>query len=112
MTNTKERRGHPRFETALEVRYFAAKNAAPVNYTVSKDISRSGIRIPCFGSVKEGNAIYLDIDLKGGKPSFSGTGKVVWTRKLNRRAPLDTEAGVEFTKTDRKEIESLIKRLS
>jgi len=108
----KERRRYPRYESALEVRYSASKNASPADYTVSKDISKSGIRIPCFDFVKKGKTIYLDIDLKSGKPSFSTAARVIWTRKFKRASPLKLEAGLEFTKTDLKEIESLINRVS
>lgn len=95
-----ERRRFPRYEAAYEVKYSTQGNAAIESHTVSKDVSRLGLRIPVSRIVKEGNVLTLDI-----KPYNSGdfvriTGRVVWTRRLTRPAVLESDAGIEFTRID------------
>ncbi len=106
-----ERRKFPRFERPFEVRYSDPKKSILQNYTISKDISKSGIRIPCSGSIQNNDILNLDIDLNGGKPTLSAAGKVVWIRKSARPAVLDLEAGLEFINVVSKEIDAFIKNL-
>ncbi|MFA5147041.1 MAG: PilZ domain-containing protein [Candidatus Omnitrophota bacterium] len=96
----KERRRFPRYDHAIEVRYSTPGIAAIEGYTVSKNISRVGLRMPITRIVKEGDVINLDIEPKHKEGPVSATGKVVWTRPINRLARLEMDAGVEFIKID------------
>ena len=107
----KERRRWPRAERALEIRYFSAKDPSKANYTVSKDISNGGIRIPCSGLINDNDIIDLDLDLRHGRPAISAAARVAWTKKLKRPALLDLEAGLEFTREYSNKVRSFIKKL-
>jgi len=64
---------------------------------MSKDISKSGIRLVCSNDLKDNDVLDLDVDLKHGRPSFSTAARVVWTKKIERPALFNYEAGLEFT---------------
>ena len=104
----KERRRFPRYDSALEVKYSTKGKAAIESYTVSKNISRVGIRIPVSRIVKSGDSINLDIAPNDNKGPVSCVGKVVWTKETARPAILEVDAGIEFVKTNPAEIERLL----
>ena len=96
-----ERRRFPRYECAFEIKYSTQGNAVIECHTVSKNISRVGIRLPLSRIVKHGDTLNLTIDSNDKKGHVSATGKVVWVKDIMRRAPLELDAGVEFTKQSR-----------
>ena len=94
----RERRRYPRYDTALEVKYSTKGNASIESYTVSKNVSRIGLRLPLTRLIKEGDILDLDIKTDAKNAPVSALGKVVWTRTINRPAPLELDAGIEFVK--------------
>ena len=110
--NDQERRKDKRYDRAFEIRYSPKKNASQVSYTVSKNISKSGICIPAK-TLKDGDLVKLDIDLNSGRSSISTVGKVVWIKNIrNRLAPLNLEAGLKFAGEDTATVESFIRNIS
>lgn len=104
----RERRRFPRYESVLEVRYSTKGIASIESHTVSQNISRVGIRIPVSRIIKKGDIINLDINPNDSKGPVSCVGKVVWTRKIERPAILEQDAGVEFMRLDPNEAERLL----
>lgn len=103
-----ERRRFPRYECAFEVKYSTQGNAAVESHTVSKNVSRVGIRIPVSRIVKTGDTLKLDIDTNGKRGHVSAVGKVKWVNKISRPAPLELDAGVEFLKIEPQDAERLL----
>jgi c-di-GMP-binding flagellar brake protein YcgR len=106
----RERRRFPRFESAVQIKYYPQGNDSQFSYTLSNDISKGGISMPALsGVVNKGDIINLDIIAGDKKEHISATGKVKWIKPLNRIAPLDEEMGIEFISADPSGIDKLIK---
>lgn len=103
-----ERRRFPRYECTFEVKYSTQGNAAIESYTVSKNVSRHGIRLPVTRILKTGDTLKLDIDTNDKKGGVSAIGKVKWTKSVTRPAPLELDAGVEFTRIAPQDAERLL----
>lgn len=103
-----ERRRFPRYDCAFEVKYSTRGNAAIEGYTVSKNVSRVGIRLPISRIVKNGDTLKLDINANDKGNPVTAIGKVVWVKKIERLSPLELDAGVEFVKIDPQHAERLL----
>ncbi len=103
-----ERRRFPRYECAFEVKYSTRGNATVESHTISKNVSRGGIRLPVSRIIRTGDLLNLDIDTNDKKLRVSAIGKVRWTNSIGRPAPLEFDAGVEFTKIDTRDAEKLV----
>ena len=103
-----ERRRFPRYEAAFEVKYSTKGTAGIEGYTVSKNISRVGLRLPVSRIVKHGDTLNLAIDANDKRGHVPAVGKVVWVKSIARRAPLELDAGVEFTKLNPQDAERLL----
>ena len=102
-----ERRRFPRYDCAFEVRY-SPQGDAKENYTVSKNVSRGGIRLPVSRIVKNGDTLKLDIDINQKRGRVFAIGKVRWLKEISRPSPLGLDAGLEFTKIDSLDVERLV----
>lgn len=105
-----EKRRHPRFDHAFETRYWTLKDTSQTTYTVSKNISKSGLLMPASVNLAVGDMLKLEIGLKGGVPSVSAIGKVVRIKNMPRPAILGTEVGIEIVEADAQAMEKLIGR--
>ena len=94
----RERRRYPRYDTALEVKYSTKGNASIENYTVSHNVSRTGIRLPLTRLIREGDLLDLWIKTNNEKGPVAALGTVAWTRPIKRPAPLEIDVGLEFIK--------------
>lgn len=108
-----ERRKFPRYDCELEIEYSPKADGIIYSRSISKNISRGGIRIPVLSRlVRTGDAIKLGIyprDIK--RRSVPALGRVVWTRETNEVAGhllLDAEAGIEFTEINARDLEKLL----
>ena len=112
------RRKFPRFDLQLALTYYPKDNATQFSYTVSKNVSRSGICITAISSiVKKGDIIKMERKINE-KQYVLVTGKVRWVKTLNRKASLDEElpielandeeAGIEFIDVDPADINKLM----
>ncbi len=109
-----ERRQFPRHDCEFEIEYSPKADGIIYSRSISRNISRGGICIPVLSRlVSNQDTIKLDIyprDIK--KRPVSAVGKVVWTRETSAVAGhllLDSEAGIEFTEINSRDLEKLIK---
>ena len=112
------RRKVPRFDLRLAVTYYPQDKTTQFSYTVSKNVSRSGISIPAISSIaKNGGIIKMEIKINE-KQYVLVTGRVRWVKTFNRKASLDEElpielandeeAGIEFIDVDPADINKLM----
>lgn len=106
-----DRRRFPRYDCAYEVRYSTQGNAEIESHTVSKNISRVGIRMPVTRIVKPGDRLKLDIDANDKRGRITIEAKVVWTKAIRRPAPLQLDAGLEFLKVKPNDAERLLQQV-
>ncbi len=108
-----EKRMSPRFEVPVEIKYYSADNKdKQVDYTVASNISLSGISMPARSSIaKPDSLIKLEIFKKEGNV-IPATGRVRWTRAINRNSIMDEYAGIEFVDILSSDIGALISGLS
>lgn len=104
----RERRRFPRYEAALEVKYSTQGSAAIEGHSVTRNISRVGMRLPVSRIVKSGDLIDIAIKPNGTETPISALGRVVWARKIERPAPLELDAGVEFVKINSDDVTRLL----
>lgn len=95
----KEKRKFKRFDAYMSVRYRIAEPHKIAGLSLSKDLSREGIKITTNESLREGTILDLEIDIPDDpKPVFS-TAEVMWTRKLEGEDK-NFEQGVKFLMMD------------
>ncbi len=102
-----ERRRYTRYDCAFEVKYSTQGTAAIEGHTVSRNISRGGLRLPLSRIVKNGDTLKLEID-SNNKGRVSAIGKVRWVKKIERPSPLELDAGVEFVNIEPQDAERLL----
>src|SRR4030042_4147134 len=104
------RRRFPRFDSTFQVKYLPAGKNMPLGYTISNNISRGGLCMPTSsGIINKGDIVKLDMENKDGKSYIPATGKVKWLKKVAPSAPLEEEAGIEFTDINSASIEEFLK---
>lgn len=103
-----DKRKHPRYEKAFEIRYTHHRDTSTKHYTVSKNVSKSGICMPAASFLKAGDSLKLDINLHGSIASVSANGKVAWIKPISRPALLGVEAGITITDIGNGELEQLL----
>lgn len=105
-----DKRRYPRLELELQVKHSSEKESPTLGYTISKNISRSGICIPTSSkSLRRGDIVSLDIKNNDDKSVVLTSGKIIWLRKNERPAILDSEAGIEFIDLTPEDADKLIK---
>ena len=104
------RRRFPRFDTSFQVKYCPANDYARFGHTVAYNVSRGGLCIPALSDIaKKDEVIRMDINSNDGKDGISATGRVRWASMLERKAPIDVRAGVEFIDIAPGDLDRLIK---
>jgi hypothetical protein len=99
------RRRFPRFQVQLAIAYYPQDKATQFSYTVSKNVSRSGICIPANSSIAKNSSI-LEMEIEiAEKQCVPVTGKVKWVKMLNHKAPLGEELPIEFANDEEVGIE-------
>jgi hypothetical protein len=105
-----ERRKFPRFESTFQIKYCCEGKADKCGYTLADNISKGGLRMPALSKIAgNGDVINLELKTNDGKGYVSTAGKIRWTKTIRRAAPLDEEAGIEFSKALKININKLIK---
>jgi hypothetical protein len=95
----KEKRKFKRFDAYMSVRYKAGEIRKVTGISLSKDLSREGIKITSTEDIEKGTILDLEIDIPDDpKPVFS-TGEVVWSRKVEP-GDKNFEQGVKFVVID------------
>ena len=104
-----EKRISPRFESFFEVKYSTKRAGNRPHYTVSKNVSVSGLSMPVLSSyVSSNDTLNLVINTNDKKGPISATGRVKWARRIERPAMLDQEVGIEFTKISTKDTNRIL----
>ena len=105
-----DKRRFTRFDRTFQIKYASEDKNSHQCYTIASDVSKGGLRMPVSsGAINKGDTIKLHMERPDGSGYMSTTGKVKWLKTLDRNAPLDEEAGIEFIGTELSEIEKFLK---
>lgn len=95
----KEKRKFKRFDAFMSVRFKVAEPLKITGISLSKDLSREGMKITSTEPIKEGTMLDMEIDIPDDpKPVFS-TGEVIWSKRLEGDDP-SYEQGIRFVMMD------------
>ncbi|MBI3306346.1 MAG: PilZ domain-containing protein [Candidatus Omnitrophica bacterium] len=76
----KERRKFKRFDAYMSIKYQANEGAEAQGVSLSKDLSREGVKINSNASMKEGQMLDLEILIPDDPKPVHTAGKVMWSR--------------------------------
>ncbi len=94
MTPTKERRKYMRFNTALDVEYWAKGPSMMSGQAHVRDFCREGIRVSLPKPVSAGEHVDLTMKVPGDNVPIFATGEVAWTRPDQQKS--STDAGLRL----------------
>lgn len=94
---TEERRKYIRLDTNLEFSYKTRGSKSGPSKSVTKNISRGGIRGAVDKRIKKGDWLEFNIYAPAYKVPISGVGKVIWTAD-EKAGKID--AGIKFEEID------------
>lgn len=77
----KERRKFKRFDAYMSVKYQAADNERVKGISLSKDLSREGLKINSTASLTEGAIVDLEITIPDDPKTVQTSGKIMWSRQ-------------------------------
>ena len=95
----KERRKFKRFDAYMSVKYQAADTARVKGISLSKDLSREGLKMNSNFDLKEGTLVDLEIDIPDDPKPVHTSGKVMWSRSSEGRNQ-GYDQGVRFLMMD------------
>ncbi len=75
----KERRKFKRFDAYMSVKYHAADSQQIQGISLSKDLSREGLKLNTQTGLKEGSVLDLEINIPDDPKPVHTSGKVMWT---------------------------------
>lgn len=76
----KERRKFKRFDAYMSVKFKASDSGNFQGVSLSKDLSRDGIKMNSNSNVSIGTLVDLEIDIPDDPKPVRTTGKIVWSR--------------------------------
>lgn len=76
----KERRKFKRFDAYMSVKFQAVEQAEEKGISLSKDLSREGLKINSTHSLPEGAMLDLEINIPDDPKPVHTSGKVMWSR--------------------------------
>ncbi len=101
-----EKRRYPRYDKRLAVRYSTLGLASVESSSVTRNVSKAGVRLQISRLIKKGDAIKVEIaPLDQQSSPITATGKVVWTREDNG---FELDAGLRFTNISPADAQRLI----
>lgn len=95
----KERRKFKRFDTFLSVKFKDENNVEARGISLSKDLSREGMKITLDKGLKQGAVCDLEIDIPDDPKPIRTSAEIVWTKKNKSQDP-SFEVGVRFVMMD------------
>lgn len=95
----KERRKFKRFDAYMSVKYQIPGQEILKGISLSKDLSREGLKINSQSSIKVGTPVELEINIPDDPKPVHTTGTVVWTRQSEGRNQ-GYDQGVRFVMMD------------
>jgi c-di-GMP-binding flagellar brake protein YcgR len=94
----KERRKFKRFDAYMSVKYQAAEQESMHGISLSKDLSREGIKMSTDSDLKEGMVLDLEINIPDDPKPVHTSGKIIWSRPSEGEHSFDQ--GVRFLMMD------------
>lgn len=76
----KERRKFKRFDAYMSVKYQGAQQTDVKGISLSRDLSREGIKMNTNTDLKEGTLLDLEINIPDDPKPVHTSGKIVWSR--------------------------------
>ncbi|MBI4549496.1 MAG: PilZ domain-containing protein [Candidatus Omnitrophica bacterium] len=95
----KEKRKFKRFDAYMSVRYKAEDAQKVAGISLSKDLSREGLKITTTESIKEGTVLNLEIDIPDDPKPVYSKGEVMWSKRIEGDEK-NFEQGVRFLMMD------------
>lgn len=95
----KERRKFKRFDAYMSVKYQVPERQDVKGMSLSKDLSREGLKINSSTDIKEGTILDLMINIPDDPKPVQTSGKVVWTRVADGKEQ-GYDQGVRFLMMD------------
>ncbi|MFZ5801699.1 MAG: PilZ domain-containing protein [Candidatus Omnitrophota bacterium] len=95
----KERRKFKRFDAFMSVRYKSSEDDAAKGISLSRDLSRDGLKMNSTTDVRTGTLLDLEIDIPDDPKPVKTTGKVMWSR-VSEGKNQGYDQGVRFVMMD------------
>lgn len=95
----KERRKFKRFDAYMSVKYHAHEGGDVKGVSLSRDLSREGLKMNSNFNLKEGAMIDLEIDIPDDPKPVHTSGKVMWSRPSEEQNQ-GFDQGVRFLMMD------------
>ncbi len=95
----KERRKFKRFDAYMSVKYHVSGAGDTKGVTLSKDLSREGIKVNSTTALDEGSLVDLEINIPDDPKPVRTTGKIMWSRPSEVRDQ-GYDQGVRFMTMD------------
>jgi c-di-GMP-binding flagellar brake protein YcgR len=95
----KERRKFKRFDAYMSVKYQAAQQAEMKGISLSRDLSREGIKMNTQTDLREGTLLDLEINIPDDPKPVHTAGEIVWSRPSDGQEQ-GYDQGVRFLMMD------------
>ncbi len=95
----KERRKFKRFDAYMSVKFHSPNDNHVKGISLSKDLSRDGIKMNSAADLKIGTLLDLEIDIPDDPKPIHTTGKVMWSRPSEEKNQ-GFDQGVRFLMMD------------
>lgn len=105
----KERRMSERIESLINVRYKGRAHEIK-GYSLTKDVSESGMGLPVNSKIPPGTTLDMDIILEqAARETLAVVAKVVWSRRNSEHWKPRYSAGLRFSEISENDKDSLIR---
>lgn len=95
----KERRKFKRFDAYMSVKFSSAEDASLRGVSLSRDLSRDGIKMNSGAELKNGALLDIEINIPDDPKPVKTTGKVMWSRP-SKEQEQSYDQGVRFLTMD------------
>jgi len=95
----KERRRFKRFDAYMSVKFASSEDVQVRGVSLSKDLSREGIKVNSGKELKNGSLLDIEINIPDDPKPVKTTGKVMWCRPA-RESDSGFDQGIRFVAMD------------
>lgn len=96
----KERRKFKRFDAYMSVKFTSADDLTVRGVSLSKDLSRDGIKMNSGCELKNGSLVDIEINIPDDPKPVKTTGKIMWSRPSQEQGQGGYDQGVRFLTMD------------
>ena len=96
----KERRKFKRFDAYMSVKYQTPESEEVKGISLSKDLSREGLKMNSNYDLKSGDLLDLEIDIPDDPKPVKTTAKVMWSRPAEGGSNQGYDQGIRFVMMD------------